>query len=270
LRILISALTASAALGIAHTHAADMSRPVPAPVVAAPYNWTGLYAGLNVGYGWGQSTAPAVVLTDPGGAMGFAGIVAGGGFAVPNPAPSGFIGGGQVGYDRHLGVFGGGSWVGGIVTDFQGAGIQDRDRAFTGAAGTATTTSMSISNKLDYLGTVRGKLGIASGNWLFFGTGGLAYGHVKSSFSASANFPGGNVAISGRGNSWDAGWTAGAGINYGIGPWILGVEYLHYDLGKTDVTAIQTTNTIGGGPASGTVSQTTAGDLVRATASYRF
>ena len=36
-------------------NAADMPvKAVPAPVVAQVYNWTGLYVGVNGGWGWGQ------------------------------------------------------------------------------------------------------------------------------------------------------------------------------------------------------------------------
>jgi len=35
--------------------AADLpTAPVAAPVVAAVYNWTGMYVGANGGWGWGQ------------------------------------------------------------------------------------------------------------------------------------------------------------------------------------------------------------------------
>ncbi len=53
----------SAAIGSAQ--AADM--PVKAPVYVAPFTWTGIYLGINAGYGTGNSTGrPATARTRPG------------------------------------------------------------------------------------------------------------------------------------------------------------------------------------------------------------
>ena len=44
----------------------------------------------------------------------------------------------------------------------------------------------STSAKIDWYGTARGRVGWTSGNVLFYGTGGLAYGKVDLSSSYSA------------------------------------------------------------------------------------
>jgi opacity protein-like surface antigen len=74
--------------------AADM--PVKAPVykapVIAPYNWTGLYIGGNVGYSWGKANTD--FNASNGGSLtipGFAGS--------ESVKPKGTIGGGQIGYN---------------------------------------------------------------------------------------------------------------------------------------------------------------------------
>ena len=93
----IGLLAAAAAPAIA----ADIpvkARPV-APVMAAPvYNWTGLYIGGNVGGGWGraeyQSTANTTFFGDVGA-----------GTAPFSHNTSGFIGGGQIGYNFQSGSF---------------------------------------------------------------------------------------------------------------------------------------------------------------------
>jgi len=119
----------------------------------------------------------------------------------------------------------------------------------------------SISEKLDFLGTARGRLGYAAGNWLFYGSGGVAYGQVKSTLGISLSTPIAIFAASGSHTETRAGWAAGGGVNYAWTPnWILGVDYLHYDLGRTSVTD-------GVGDFA---SQKVGGDIVRGVINYKF
>jgi outer membrane immunogenic protein len=79
--------------------AADIQRG-PAPYYSAPamsglYNWSGPYAGLNIGYEWGRVTNTV-------------------------GEPSGLLGGGQVGYNWQSGQF-----VFGAETDIQFSGADD-------------------------------------------------------------------------------------------------------------------------------------------------
>ena len=80
-RILLATL-ATAALSAVSAFAADLpSRPNPAPLLSpAPvYSWTGIYGGLNGGYGWG-SQDPLNLITNrfDGSSVGFNGGVFGG------------------------------------------------------------------------------------------------------------------------------------------------------------------------------------------------
>ena len=47
-----------------NAQAADM--PVKAPVYVAPFTWTGIYLGINAGYGTGQSTGDSYCTTPAG------------------------------------------------------------------------------------------------------------------------------------------------------------------------------------------------------------
>ena len=72
---------------------------------------------------------------------------------------------------------------------------------------------------------------------MFYGTGGLAYGHVVSSY-LQTNVPfGGALTITGARSGTDIGWTAGAGIERLFGRWSAKLEYLYYDLGSHSFTA---------------------------------
>lgn len=231
------------------------------------YNWTGFYAGLNVGYGWGQNSNTATTFfEDPVLRVGLPQLQALGGLNFPSVSPNGFIGGGQIGYDHQWD-----SLVGGIVADLQATDIGGSGMIQTAIPGRLPTQSItSISQRLNLFGTVRAKVGLAANNWLFYGTGGLAYGDVRSSVGLNLVNPAFPVVMAGDANTWLAGWTAGAGVNYGFGNWIFGVEYLHYDLGSASATAtVRSININQGTTSSITASQIVSGDLVRGTISFR-
>ena len=273
-RILIAA---TVALGTASgAQAADLAaRPyTKAPsAVAAVYDWTGFYVGGNVGYGWGGNTDPSLSLVNPGNAgnvttfltTGFPGRSSGNQF--PNLNPDGVFGGLQSGYDRQFGT-----WVLGVVADIQGADFTARRNAFTTLAATAADTTEGLSAKITWFGTVRGKAGFAMGDWLAYGTGGLAYGNTESSISLFCTPGGGGcagVSFAGNRSEVKVGWSAGAGISKAFaGNWNVGVEYLHIDLGRSSVTGLSTN---GGLPTTSiTQSQSFTEDTVRLTVNYKF
>jgi len=211
--------------------AADM----PVKTVATPvYNWTGWYAGVNAGYGSGRA-ATSLATNDAEAA--FVGPLP---FA-PNPLPgtlhpNGFIGGGQIGYNYQFG-----NLVAGLETDLSYAGLRKTDAAtgpFT-IGGNLTTT---IESKLDWFGTFRARLGILpTNNLLIYGTGGLAYGGVRTTTTASNLAPLNCVTFiycgTGSTSGVSTGWTAGGGLEYALAhQWTVKAEYLYLDLGSRSVT----------------------------------
>ena len=114
--------------------------------------------------------------------------------------PQGGFGGGQIGYN-----FQGGPLVFGLETDFQGG---DLSGGITGT--TAGGTAFSGHESVDWFGTARGRLGLAFGHALFYGTGGFAYGDVRQ----SAVYNGISLGASGT----RTGWVAGGGIEYKVTP----------------------------------------------------
>jgi outer membrane immunogenic protein len=147
----VGALAIMAAAGSAN--AADMPRraaPAPAPVYKAPayqtYNWTGFYAGINGGYGFGNSSV-----------SGFPGT---GDFDV-----NGGMVGGTLGYNWQTGPV-----VFGLETDLDWSGMK----------GSAACGAFSCETKNTWLGTTRGRIGYAWDRFLPYVTGGVAYGNVKA------------------------------------------------------------------------------------------
>jgi outer membrane immunogenic protein len=212
-------LTGTALLVIASgsAMAADLSRPsAPAPVytkapMIAPFSWTGIYIGGDVGYGYAQSTG---TVADPAGI--FASVPYS--FNVNGPLAGGFIGGN---YQM-------GQLVVGAEADWQWANLTGNSGSVPGFGGALTASSTVKS-----YGSARGRLGYAVDHWLFFGTAGWAWGTWSTSYGPTA----GAVVATDNATS-TKGWTAGAGIEYAFTNNILGrVEYRYTDLGSVSFVA---------------------------------
>lgn len=241
-----------------------------APAAAAIYDWSGFYVGGNVGYGWGENADPgisAISPTVPGIpsflTTGLPGFVSGN--LYPNLNPNGVFGGLQFGCDRQFG-----RWVFGAVADIQAADFH-ASRLVATPAVTGANVDESLSAKIDWFGTLRGKAGYAVNDWLLYGTGGLAYGRTASSVGFVCT-PGGagcnGINLAGSASETRVGWSAGAGVSKAFGNWNVGLEYLHVDLGRASVTAVdQNGNTPG---TTVTASQRFVVDSARVTLNYKF
>ncbi len=326
------ALTASGAL------AADLpSRkgpPVLPPPPPPPPMWTGFYTGLNAGYGFGTNNNVQSVSSDPSGAtslggfnftqvnaqnplftpantniapylVGFptgAGLAQSGNFA---NTQSGFIGGGQIGYNYQWGQ----SFLIGIEADIQGSGIRGSSRGvglggggntsplaicagsvayiancnastlggllptnlgnisvLNGATATGATT---VNAGVDWMGTVRGRLGyLWTPTLLTYATGGLTYGGVYANVTHWANnnltvqlanaTTGANILgpigvnqnLDGGGSRSQTlvGWNVGGGLEWMFMPnWSLKTEAIYWNMGNMNVP----TATFGAAPVTG-------------------
>ena len=217
--------------------AADLGRPVYSrPVVAAPvYNWTGLYVGGNAGYGWGRIDT---VYTSPGIPFGFLAVdqIASSANGSPGLRPTGFVGGGQIGYNWQVAP----SWIVGGEADFNAFALKDTFNAnlATPIAGPQITHTNVESN---WLFTFRGRAGYAFDRWLVYGTGGLAVANVN--FEQSNAYPAFPLSSSDNfsASTTRTGWTAGAGVEYiFVHNWSLKAEYLYVDLGSISGTSSTT------------------------------
>ena len=91
-----------------------------------------------------------------------------------------FRDGKRLGCRRHAGYnWQQGPWVYGLETDLSGTGLKTSMSG--GLVSPCTGDFASTIAKVDWYGTFRGRAGWIAGNFFFYGTGGLAYGHVDLS-----------------------------------------------------------------------------------------
>jgi outer membrane immunogenic protein len=251
----LSALAAFATINVAG--AADMALKAPPPPPVDP--WTGWYVGGNIGYSWGRDHGP-VTFSDP---------VTGPLYSVGNNTHlDGVIGGLQIGYNWHVQ-----NWVYGLEADIQASGQRGSSNIvcpggtptlLTGPAGLALLNGAcagghvgdtspfnvpafpvtdSLSERLDWFGTVRGRIGpTITPTTIAYLTGGLAYGQIGVTNNVSGISLVGPQGVNGvtlvpGGGSLSSstiklGWTIGCGIESVItGNWTGKIEYLYVDLG---------------------------------------
>lgn len=224
--------------GLGAASAADMAVKAPPPPLAPVYNWTGFYVGGNAGWVGSASNTITNTGADAGvGGLGSALNVLGSIPSTVSASASGFMGGGQVGYNWQTA-----NWVFGLEGDIQGTTAKrDVIVAFPGSA-LSVPLSTTYHRELDWLATFRGRVGItATPSFLLYATGGLAVGETKigNSFICAACVPAastqaGTVAQS---DNTAVGWTVGAGAEWMFAPhWSVKAEYLYADLGRHSST----------------------------------
>ncbi len=113
----------------------------------------------------------------------------------------------------------------------------EADLAYSTIKGDDTSTfparSRSTANSdMKYLGTVRGRLGIAHDQFLFYVTGGFAYSKVDGRLTVNV----GAFVASGTDTLNLKGWTVGGGVEYGLTQNLSRVraEYLYVDFNEAN------------------------------------
>lgn len=233
-------------------------------VSSLPIMWSGFYAGLNAGYGFGSNTdafatswgqegftirkqwSPTnLFMPLDGVGLSQSGIVAN--------KQNGFIGGFQSGYNFLIKD----RFVIGLEADIHGTNIGasgsrygagiDTNSANNGKA--TTVGSVQLSSGVDWLGTVRGRLGyLLNPSLLIFGTGGLTYGGVHANIVNQAytvyedvpniGFQEGMQPFFGSSSKFQTltGWNAGGGCEWMITQnWSVKTDAIYWDLGNMNV-----------------------------------
>lgn len=177
--------------------AADMA--LKAPALQTLYDWTGFYIGGHAGYGGGSLGPGTHPQPDQG--------------VVFPPSITGLIGGYEAGYNKQLANH----VVLGIEADASFASPVDAPRLVPGPFHTS----------LDYVSTMRGRIGYAFGTWMPYVTGGFAWAHAHVNLNDAA----GNVFA--EPGQIQTGWTAGAGVEFAVsGNWSAKLEYDYIDLAR--------------------------------------
>ena len=185
--------------------AADVRLPVKAPHIQSVFDWTGFYIGAHAGFGRGASSA---VLTDPA-------------ITASSGSFGGVIGGVQAGYNVQLSS--------GIVLGAEADITFPNYLASNSIAALLATPRSDVVEQIDYAGSLRGRIGYASGHWLAYATGGLAWAGERF-----VNTP----AIGSEEKELNVrlGWAAGAGVEYAFAPhWSLRLEYLYSRFQQADI-----------------------------------
>lgn len=276
-KFLIAMLIAPAVLTTAH--AADLPARVysKAPPMAPIANWTGFYAGLNIGYGFKDPTVSFV----PGDPLFTLNTPAGG---IPSTSYNvkGVTGGGQIGYNWQLSP----NWLWGLETDFNGTDIKGAGTSVFALGGAAS--SIVASQNVEWFGTVRARLGwLPTSTLLVYGTGGFAYASVRenvvlnsapgsgaNAFGFGWNCTGtGANCFAGSSTKIATGYTVGGGLEYAAWQNItVKVEYLYVNLGSQATVRGVATNFVGAANPSSFIANYSNLDfnVVRIGANWRF
>ena len=213
---------------------------IPAPAMAWIHDWTGPYAGLQVGMGWGENGGSFSYLT-PDGFAGTQSFVTNG---------YGVLAGAHLGYNQQLDHFVLGLEGSVDVTDLnkgEQLGWSSVNPNYLCPAGCGGVIDAHISSY--FQGSLRARAGYAWNRLLVYGTGGLAGGNfdLQSNIGGQDQF--GNfyyAAADGR-SLWRLGWTGGAGVEYAITPrWSARAEYRYSDFGHIAETPTSFSTTVGG------------------------
>jgi opacity protein-like surface antigen len=177
----------------------------PAPA-SAPYDWTGFYVGADVGAAWGFAN-----WNFPEGGI--------------SPRVAGFVGGGNIGYNRQAG-----NWVFGVEGSAAGSTMH-------GAQTCPSGVFYSCEASVAWLSTVTGRVGYAWDRSLAYVKAGAVIAMGEAGFVCTTGSQPTTVRLTGCPEQSEskilAGWTAGAGYEFGLTRNLSAkAELMYFDLGS--------------------------------------
>jgi outer membrane immunogenic protein len=227
----LAALAVGAGLGFVQVaNAADM--PMPHRVVAdPPPSWTGAYIGFHAGYGWTTDATGTAVGTVAAGPSPFGPLTI-------SQNSDGAIAGLQLGYNWQFAN----SWVAGIEADASGTGLKGSQFALAsgpGCPGGGTPCNLvTMSERVDWLASARGRLGYLIGSGMAYATGGVAFAGVNFSGNGTAQAPAPGTTFPTASTSTRTGYVVGAGYEAPItSSWLIRGEFLHYHFDGRNTSA---------------------------------
>ena len=269
-----TAVAGIAILAAPSVFAADM--PVKArPIVASTFSWSGFYIGANAGIArsytktddyFGDLIPPFAF--DPG----IITIVPGTIGTLPGATghDTSWLAGGQIGHNWQSGRTVFGIEADAVASGLKGAGSSSASR-FDGTP-QAQTVTVAYATDIDWMVSVRGRLGYAAAErLLLYVTGGGALARINSGATTSATFgPGiiipapGTYSLASGNTVTRFGWTGGFGLEWATGSaWRFAVEYRHTDFGRV-TTTFQIPDGLGTVFATGTTNSRITVDQVTA------
>jgi outer membrane immunogenic protein len=199
---------------IVSANAADLPmKAAPAPVVAQLYNWTGLYVGVNGGWGWGQQD-PLAPFSNR--------------FDRTSFNTSGGMVGGTFGAQIQQGYV-----VLGLEGDLDWANVKGNGISTPTILGVPQAITLNVGSNISAIGTARIRAGVAMNNWLFYATGGAAFVNSSANGTSIAGVPCGTLGVlpNCSASAWRPGLAAGLGAEWGFTQnWSAKLEYLYIDV----------------------------------------
>ena len=207
---------------IGSAFAADLAPPPPAYVPPAPYSWTGLYVGVQVGYVWGKDPADTTFITPAAGPIPSIAFIPGAPVYLNDSVgnnPQGVIGGAHIGYNLQIN-----QWVAGLEGTVDGTSISRS--VFDPFSGLTLGTQAPVQ------GSIRLRAGVAWDRFLVYATGGAAFTGIQDNYTDTTGFVTGVPGATENISKTRAGWTVGGGLEYAVTDnWSVRAEYRYSDFG---------------------------------------
>jgi outer membrane immunogenic protein len=249
-RCVFGAILGVVVFAAAPVQAADLPVKAVAKTKSVLFDWTGFYVGGHIGAARGESIFspvtdfifPGFIFTPPLTAV----LTRSGTLPGVTATNTNVVGGGQLGFNVQRGAI-----VYGLEGDIGPTGLR-QSVSFSASSPFAAgqTLTGTYSTAIDWMASLRARLGMTWDRLLAYATGGVAFvgGEVKSSFTLTNSVPGiifpvpGSSGKTSAGDSFTkVGWTLGAGVEWAFGnAWTLAGEYRHFDFGRERVLLAST------------------------------